>query len=228
MVRRVLSLAPAAPLGGNPLPRFRGRPERERVPTHTSHFLLSRKGHFMPEDGPLVRAEALLREWGAGDLAHPGGTLLAHLHRVRSRLAEWGAHPDLRLAGLCHAFYGTDGFPEPLLALNRRSELADIVGREAEAIVYFYASCDRKATYPTLTGPGSPFHDRFTGTHRIPAPHLLRDFADLTAANELDLADHDPAFRERWGPDLLALFTRFRPLLSPEAWDDCRRVLAPA
>jgi hypothetical protein len=182
----------------------------------------------MPEDEALTRAEALLRDLGAGALAHPGGTLLAHLRRVRSRLADWEARPDLQLAGLCHAFYGTDGFPSALLPLDRRGELAGIIGREAEAIVYFYASCDRAAGYPTPAEPHARFHDRFTGSRQVPDPRLLRDFAELTAANELDLADHDPAFRKRWGPDLLDLFARFRPLLSRAAWDDCRRILAAA
>jgi hypothetical protein len=189
---------------------------------------VSTKGTAMPMDEALPRAEALLRDLGAGALAHPGGTLLAHLRRVRARLAAWEARPALQLAGLCHAFYGTDGFPEPLLPLDRRGELADVIGREAEEIVYFYASCDRRATYPTLGGPAPCFHDRFSGVRWSPAPRTLRDFADLTVANELDLADRDLGFRERWGPELLALFTRLRPLLSPAAWEDCRRVLAAA
>ncbi|MEV5490624.1 DUF6817 domain-containing protein [Streptomyces bobili] len=179
----------------------------------------------MEEDGPFGRAEALLRELGAGSLAHPGGTLLAHLLRVRSRLAGWSARPALQPAGLCHAFYGTDGFPSALLPLDRRGELVAVIGEEAEAIVYLYASCDRKPSYPTPAGPEPRFHDRFTGTRRTPVPRLLHDFADLTAANELDRADLDPAFRERWGPDLRTLFTRFRPLLSEAAWDDCGRTL---
>ncbi|MFE0249442.1 DUF6817 domain-containing protein [Streptomyces sp. NPDC059010] len=166
-------------------------------------------------------AESLLEDLGAGTVPHPGGTLLAHLRRVRSRLAGWNARPDLQLAGLCHAFYGTDGFPTALLPLDRRGELTGIIGAEAEAIVYFYASCDRKVSYPVLADPDSPFRDRFTGGSHTPDPGLRRDFAELTAANELDLADHDPAFRERYGADLFALFTRFRPLLSRAAWTDC-------
>ncbi|AXE90295.1 hypothetical protein C1703_35230 [Streptomyces sp. Go-475] len=43
---------------------------------------------------------------------------------------------------------------------------------------------------------------------------MRRDFAELSAANELDLARIEPAFRAKWGSELLALFTRFRPLLS--------------
>ncbi|MFJ3309067.1 DUF6817 domain-containing protein [Streptomyces sp. NPDC086549] len=180
------------------------------------------------DDRTAARARDLLGRLGADTLAHPGGTLLAHLDRVRDRLATWGARPALRLAGLCHAAYGTDGFPSALLPLDRRPELRTVIGTEAEAIVYHYASCDRKATYPTLTDHNSPFRDRFTSRTLHPAPRLSRDFAELTAANELDLAGRDPAFRERYGPDLLALFTRFRPLLGEPAWRDCLAVLADA
>lgn len=168
---------------------------------------------------------AFLRRLGAGSLAHPGGTLLAHLDRVQRRLADWGARPPLQLAGLCHACYGTDGFPATLLPLERRGELAALIGEEAEAIVYAYGSCDRRASYPSLAEPASPFRDRFTGRVVIPGPRMRRDFAELTAANELDLAARDADFRERWGPDLLELFTRLRPLLSRPAWDDCVAVL---
>lgn len=170
-------------------------------------------------------ARAFLRELGADRILHPDGTLLAHLDRVHDRLALWGARPSLRLAGLCHAGYGTDGFPTALLPLDRRPELAEAIGPEAEAIVHFYASCDREASYPSLADSSPTFRDRFTG--RTYAPDLLprRDFAELTAANELDLARRDAAFRAQWGPDLLALFTRLRPLLSAPAWQDCVDVL---
>ncbi|MFE5401802.1 DUF6817 domain-containing protein [Streptomyces sp. NPDC004596] len=178
--------------------------------------------------GAADRALALLRECGAETMAHPGGTLLAHLRRVQDRLALWQARPALRLAGLCHAFYGTDGFPGALLPVTRRAELAAVIGAEAEAIVYLYASCDRGATYPGLARPDAPFHDRFTGEPHVPGPRSRRDFAELSAANELDLARLDPAFRERWGAELLALFTRLEELLSPAARLDCRTVLAPA
>ncbi|MFD5480639.1 DUF6817 domain-containing protein [Streptomyces hawaiiensis] len=87
------------------------------------------------DSGPAV---ALLRGLGAADIAHPGGTLLTHLTRVQRRLAAWDARPALQLAGLCHAFYGTDGFPDAPLPLDRRGELAAAVGAEAEALVYLY------------------------------------------------------------------------------------------
>ncbi|MGP3931199.1 DUF6817 domain-containing protein [Nonomuraea sp. KM88] len=175
---------------------------------------------------PSAAAVTFLRQFGADDIAHPGGTLLAHLERVRTQLVTWNARPALQLAGLCHAFYGTDGFPRALLPLDRRADLVAMIGTEAEAIVYLYASCGRKATYPTLAQPDGAFHDRFTGRVHTPGPQARRDFAELSAANELDIARADSAFRERWGPELLTLFTRVRDLLSDEAWLDCRTLLA--
>lgn len=175
-----------------------------------------------------ARAVALLRSLGAAGLEHPGGTLLAHLERVRDRLTAWDARPALRLAGLCHAFYGTDGFAESLLPLERRDTLRAVVGEEAEAVVYLYASCDRRASYPTLARADAAFRDRFTGRLLTPPEAARRDVAELTAVNELDLARHDPAFADRWGPALRRLFTGWRPLLSPAARADCDEVLGAA
>ncbi|WP_042421195.1 DUF6817 domain-containing protein [Streptacidiphilus anmyonensis] len=172
------------------------------------------------------QALAMLRSAGAETMDHPGGTLLAHLERVSGLLAAWGARPGLVSAGLCHAFYGTDGFPHALLPLARRAELVRAVGPEAEALVHFYASCDRKASYPSLAQDDAEFTDRFTGLVSRPAVGLRRDFAELTAANELDIAAVSPELRDRFGPALFELFTRWRPLLSGPAWEHCREVLA--
>ncbi|MFE5488869.1 DUF6817 domain-containing protein [Streptomyces virginiae] len=172
------------------------------------------------------RAVAWLRELGAQDVAHPGGTLAAHLERVRALLTSWGARPALQTAGLCHAFYGTDGFATALLPLGRRAELAAVIGDEAESIVYLYAACDRAASYPTLDLAEAAFRDRFTGAVHSPALRSRRDLVELSAANELDLARIDPAFRAAWGGELLSLFARLRGLLSEPAWRECQAVLA--
>jgi hypothetical protein len=162
------------------------------------------------------QALALLEAAGAAEIEHPGGTLLAHLVRVEGLLTSWGARPALATAGLCHAYYGTDGFSLALLTLDRRAELAEVIGEEAEALVYLYASCDRKASYRTLAGDDDAveFVDRFTGSRIRASLDARRDFAELTAANELDIAAVSPAMRERW-----------QELLSEAARRHCRTVL---
>ncbi|MFC4591109.1 DUF6817 domain-containing protein [Sphaerisporangium corydalis] len=167
----------------------------------------------------------LLAARGAGEIAHPGGTLLAHLERVHDLLGRWEARPALRLAGLGHAFYGTDGFPAALGEVTRRDELAAVAGEETERIVYFYASCDRRFSHARLAEDGGPFRDRFTGVVLDPPAALRRDFAEITVANELDVVQANPEIRARHGAELLELFTSWRDLLSAPAWRAVRAAL---
>ncbi|MQY08091.1 hypothetical protein ACRB68_61970 [Actinomadura sp. RB68] len=157
-----------------------------------------------------------LTKCGAAEIDHPGGTLLAHLQRVHAVLARWGARPAVQSAGLCHAYYGTDGFPVALGEVSRRDDLANVIGDEAEQIVYFYASCDRAFSYPRLAN-GGEFRDRFNGTTSVPPESGLRDFAEITVANELDVLAENADLRARYGPKLLALFASWQHLLSPAA-----------
>lgn len=173
-------------------------------------------------DRPPV--DAFLAAHGAGEIPHPGGTLLAHLRRVHALLSAWQARPAVRLAGLCHAFYGTDGFATALGGLTERSELEAVIGEEAERLVYLYAGCDREFSYPRLAG--GPFRDRFTGTESDPPARTRRDLAELTAANELDLARVNDDFRAAHGQALLTLFTSWRTLLSDPAWQCVRDTLS--
>ena len=187
--------------------------------------ITSRTDRGEDENTMTEQALAMLQSAGAGTIDHPGGTLLAHLQRVSALLDSWDARPALVSAGLCHAFYGTDGFAVALLDLGHRAELATAIGEEAEALVYFYASCDRKASYRTLAEHDAEFTDRFTGERTQPTSRQRQDFAELTAANELDIAAVSPQMRELHGPGLLDLFTRWRPLLSERAWEHTQSIL---
>ncbi len=179
-----------------------------------------------PGQEPVITAVAgALAARGAARIPHPGGTLLAHLERVGTLLGQWGTRPAMRLAGLCHAWYGTDGFGTALGDPVHRDELAAIIGEEAEQLVYFYASCDRRFSYPHLAQPEGPFRDRFTGTLLRPPVALRRDFAELTAANELDIARVNPGLRAKYGAALLDLFTPWRDLLSNPAWQAVQATL---
>jgi hypothetical protein len=163
------------------------------------------------------RAFEFLRERGADAIAHPGGTLLAHLERTRALLASWSAEDALVLAGLCHAAYGTDGFPQPLQALDRRAELAERIGEQAEGIVYAYCSCDRRYGLPGLLGHDD-MRDRFTERSWTPSRELARQLAELTAANELDLCLHGALVLET--KSKLVIYLRsLRSLLRPAAAD---------
>jgi hypothetical protein len=54
---------------------------------------------------------------------------------------------------------------------------------------------------------------------------MRRDFAELTVANELDIATVNPGSRARYGAELLELFTSWQNLLSIPAWQAVQKTL---
>lgn len=173
------------------------------------------------------RIERFLTEHGAESIPHPGGTLLAHLKRVADLLAEWDADSHIQAAGLCHAAYGTDGFGQSLLDLGERATLVNLLGEQAEALVYFYGSCDRGETYPGLDSSPVRFRDRFTGQDQHPDPATLAAFMEITAANELDVMTQNSELAAEHGAVLHGFFGRTAHLLSPKAWHACHTCLPP-
>lgn len=135
---------------------------------------------------------------------------------------EWSATPRAQLAAISHATYGTDGFPHPLLPTAERRQLAEVIGPDAERLVYLYGACDRAATYRNLGRRPLDVRDRFTGdTTPIDGADLV-DFAVLTVANELDVARFAPL------PDatrdgirsLVAALAPYAPAEAARALDD--------
>ena len=134
------------------------------------------------------RAKEFLLHHRAKGVPHLNGNLFDHLVRTESLLRDWECYEDVCLVGLCHATYGTDGFAPHLLELNQRGSLRVAVGAEAEALVYLYASCDRKATYATLgAGCVTVIRDRFLGSEIEVSDLHLQAFVDITLANECDV-----------------------------------------
>ena len=161
---------------------------------------------------------ATLRDWGADQVDHPGGTLLAHLVRTAKDLEDWGASDDLVLAALFHAAYGTDGFAPSLIDLSQRDLLQSIIGADAEAIIYRYASCDRKTTYPTIKeDQQTVFIDRYAGGPAAMSDADIQTFVELTIANELDLVEHNDDFAAEFGPVLFDIFSGWTHLASDHA-----------
>lgn len=165
------------------------------------------------EDAQFAAAFELLEACGADRLEHPGGTLLAHLRRTARRLESWGADRTLTAAGLCHAAYGTRGFPRALLRLEQRPRLRQAIGEEAEAIVYAYCASDR-AYERAAEGE---VRDRFSGEYWTPAEVMRRALGELTAANELDVVEH-AALSDESRAAIGGSLARLGRSTSPAAW----------
>lgn len=167
-----------------------------------------------------------LHTLGADDFPHIVDSLAAHLQRTEAWLRRFGAREALCCAGRHHAIYGTAGIEGQLIALSSRRAVAAAIGDEAEAIVYHYAACDRDRFHPRIgTRDECAFADRFAGCDHPIAPTMLRDFCELTLANELELASSSAAFRCKHRDDLLALTERMRAHVSAAAYAAMRETL---
>ena len=168
-----------------------------------------------------------LRALGAGELAHLNGTLEAHLRGTAALLRTWGAPEPVCTAGLYHAAYGTDAFRTALTSTTLRHSIRDLIGAQAEVLVYLYCACHRDRYYPRIGTPAQlQFSDRFTGTDYAITPDQLACLCELILANELEIASGSAAFRAEHGESLRELFDRMDGLASDAALRAYETILA--
>lgn len=167
-----------------------------------------------------------LNALGAGEFTHLNGTLVAHLTSTWHLLKAWQGSDVLCTAGLYHAAYGTDGFSHQMVSLTQRTAIANVIGEEAEALVYLYCSCDRAYTFSRLdTEQPIQFKDRFSHETCQLTAAQARDFCELTAANELELCIDSHHFKQQYGTDIRTLLHKMQNHLSDHAKHQLQQVL---
>lgn len=167
-----------------------------------------------------------LSELGAGEFEHLNGSLIKHLNSTYQLLEKWGASQELCDSGLYHAAYGTAGFEAQVVPLSQRNDIAKIIGKAAEEIVYLYCSCDRSFVFKDFSASASiKFKDRFTEKEFELTHAQAQQFCELTVANELELAIDSNNFLKEHGKGLHNLFIKMKPLLSKHANDTVNSVL---
>jgi hypothetical protein len=175
------------------------------------------------------RAVTFLKARDAANIPHLGGSLLDHSVGTRELLRKWENPDHICDAGLCHAVYGTFGFPTALLQLSERKVIVDLIGKQAEQLVYFYASCDRDYVYPRIGRVETlEFRDRFAGEIFVPDQTLLASFMEITFAIEFELAGKHPDSARHTCAALGELFKGSRGLVSECAFAHFTRLCAQA
>lgn len=168
-----------------------------------------------------------LKSFGAQSLGHINGDLEEHLKGTYKLLRDWGNADYICLAGFYHAVYGTHGFPQQLVTLEYRTDIAKIIGKKAEELVYFYGACDRTYTYNEIIYKEHPsYKDRFTGKIFTPSKNILLSFCELTLANELEIAKNNEKFREQYGNELIKLFCKMDGYVSTDGFNYFKEVFS--
>ncbi|AOT08691.1 DUF6817 domain-containing protein [Pseudoalteromonas luteoviolacea] len=156
-----------------------------------------------------------LASLNASDFQHLNGDLESHLKGTASILKSWGASELLQTAGLFHAAYGTAGFDMSMVSLEQRDSIAKTIGKEEEALVYLYCSCDRSFVFHQFGHHDViQFKDRFNGQLFPLHKHRAKMFCELTVANELELVYASEVFKFEHGKGLYNLFARMEAYLT--------------
>ncbi|MFL9867847.1 hypothetical protein PQR67_27040 [Paraburkholderia fungorum] len=173
----------------------------------------------------LEQLQREVRKFGTDQIFHFGRPLTSHLVETSRWLTTWGSPRALVAAGAFHSIYGTEEFRERAVSLERRPEIREIIGEEAEALVYLFCLADRHAL----------FSAQAAGSYSVPLPSLgtraeldeptFAALLELEAANIVDSALHQADAPSTAGRFWLERFESVKPWLSDRAYHTARDVL---
>lgn len=172
-------------------------------------------------DEGLAKQLRFLQELNTGQMPHSDRGLLDHLLGTRDLLVEWEARPALCDAGLFHSIYSTDHYELEALPLSRRDEVQQLIGEEAESLVWLFCSMRRETLYDNLNKERElSVQHRLTGEAIPLTEGQFRDLVTLSFANCLE-AFPRCGWRDRWYIRLALRSFRDKTIpLAQEAFDE--------
>src|SRR3954469_23952929 len=106
-------------------------------------------------DEQLENRLRFLRKANTEGMPHSDRGLFDHLLCTRQLLVEWGARPALCDAGLFHSIYSTEHYEQKALPVTRRDDVRELIGDEAESLVWLFCMMRREAFFMDLAKNGS-------------------------------------------------------------------------
>lgn len=134
---------------------------------------------------------------GIDKIAHSQKTYLGHLINVYRLMESEGCEDDVCRAGMFHSIYGTEKFQGFKLPLERRRDVAALIGERAEKLAYLNCAMDRPSFDEAALGDGETYRfiDRIT---REPVELGRAEFDDLCRVHLFDWLEQAPRSRYGW------------------------------
>jgi hypothetical protein len=163
---------------------------------------------------------------GTEQIAHTQKNYLAHLINVYKMIdaAEFDEH--LCRAGLFHSIYGTEKFQAFKLPLERRADLAALIGDRAERLAYWNCLMDRASLDAVLAQENDSYLLRNRESGEI-MPLSRRELDDLCCVHLFDWLEQAPRSRFGWDYRRQA-YRKMAERLGPRAIEAYDRVFATA
>jgi hypothetical protein len=134
---------------------------------------------------------------GIEKIAHTQKNYLAHLIGVYKLMQGSECEEDLCRAGLFHSIYGTEKFQGFKLPLERRMELAEMIGNRAERLAYWNCQMDRVSLDELLSQADEPYLLRNRENGEM-MPLTRRELDDLCCVHLFDWLEQAPRSRFGW------------------------------
>jgi hypothetical protein len=140
---------------------------------------------------------AFLTDLGIEQIPHTQKNYLAHLVAVYKLMQSYRQEDELCRAGLFHSIYGTERFQGFKLALDRRDELAALIGARAERLAFWNCFMDRASFDRLLSKQDGmfPIRNRETGGMM---ELQQREYDDLCSVHLFDWLEQAPRSTFGW------------------------------
>lgn len=144
---------------------------------------------------PSAPLTEFLAHLGMQEIRHTEKTYLDHLLAVYNGLDAWGCAQDVCAAGMFHSIYGTEMFRGFTLPLERRADIARLIGERAEGLAYANCAMDRTSFDQAVLQQRGPyrFRNRLNG-ETIELGEA--DFGDLCRIHLCDWLEQVPRSRK--------------------------------
>ena len=134
---------------------------------------------------------------GIEQIAHTQKNYLGHLISVYKLMQACGCDEELCRAGLFHSIYGTERFQGFKLPLERRGELAEMIGSRAERLAYWNCQMDRSSLDGLLAQADGPYLLRSRESGEM-MPLTRGELDDLCCVHLLDWLEQAPRSSFGW------------------------------
>jgi hypothetical protein len=138
-------------------------------------------------DEQLENRLRFLRKASTEQMPHSEVGLFDHLLGTRQLLVEWKARPALCDAGLFHSVYSTEHYELKAIPLSMRHEVRQLIGDEAESLVWLFCMMRRKTLDQNLHKDRDlSVQHRLTGEWIPLTEGQFHDLVTMTFANCLE------------------------------------------
>ena len=114
-------------------------------------------------DMPMKAMTDYIIRLGADKIPHTKKTYLAHAIGVYNDMKAWKEDDEMCRAAMFHSIYGTEGFQDFTLPLDRRDEMRTFIGERAECLAYANCAMDRASFFALV----DTYQDRYQLKDRI-------------------------------------------------------------